>query len=114
MAVQVTTDILWTDGMFASSETNPGVIVAAVSNPATIYDSDYEFVKVQRNPLIEGTEFYDYIYSTDGTTLLDLYKIPFIHRVNSNGTYDLYINIPTTRTKYINRVAGTLRDDLAS
>ena len=50
----------------------------------------------------------------DGNTLMDLYAIPFIYTINSNNTYDLYINIPTTRTKYINRIAGTLRSDLAS
>jgi hypothetical protein len=45
---------------------------------------------------------------------MDLYAIPFIYRINSNNTYDLYINVPTTRTKYINRIAGTLKDDLTS
>ena len=61
--------------------------------------------------MIEGTEFYDYIYDQDGNVLLDLYAISFIYLVNSNNTYDLYINIPTTRTKYINRIAGTLKSD---
>ena len=42
---------------------------------------------------------------------MDLYQIPFIYRINTNNTYDLYIYVPTTRTKYLNRVAGTLKDD---
>lgn len=66
------------------------------------------FVKAQSNPLIEGTEFYDYIYDQDGNVLMNLYEIPFIYRINTDNTYDLYINVPTTRTKYLNRVAGTL------
>ena len=51
------------------------------------------------------------IYDQDGNTLMDLYAIPFIYRINTNNTYDLYINVPTTRTKYINRLAGTLREN---
>ena len=43
--------------------------------------------------------------------MLDGYATPFIYRINSNNTYDLYINIPTTRTKYLNRIAGTLKDN---
>jgi hypothetical protein len=97
--------------MYAYAETNPGVITAAVSNPATIYDSEYDFLKSQRNPSIEGSEFYDYITDSDGNVLMDLYAIPFIHRIRSNNTYDLYINIPTTRTKYLNRIEGTLKPD---
>lgn len=56
------TDILWTDGLLAGSDSNPGIVTCAVSNPATIYDEDSVFTKAQRNPSIEGTEFYDYIY----------------------------------------------------
>ena len=93
---------------------NPGFITGAVSNPATIYDDDNVFTKSQRNPSLEGTEFYDYIYDQDGNALMDLYSVPFIYRINSNNTYDLYINVPTTRTKYLNRVAGTLKDDLTT
>lgn len=113
-SIQVSTDILQTQGMVVDSDSNPGIITAAVSNPATIYDDDNVFTKSQRNPLIEGTEFYDYIYDQDGNALMDLYGISFIYQVNSNNTYDLYINIPTTRTKYLNRVAGTLKSDLTS
>lgn len=40
--------------------------------------------------------------------------MPFIYQVNSNNTYDLYINVPTTRTKYLNRIAGTLTPDLTT
>lgn len=97
--------------MVAGSDANPGLVTAAVSNPATTYDSDYVFLKSQRNPSIVGTEFYDYITDVDGNPLMDLYSIPFIYRVNTNNTYDLYINVPTTRTKYLNRIAGTLKDD---
>lgn len=110
-SILTSTDILWTDGMVAQIDTNPGIVTAAVSNPATIYDDDTVFTKSQRNPSIEGTEFYDFIYDQDGNTLMDLYAIPFIYRINSNNTYDLYINIPTTRTKYLNRIAGTLMDN---
>ena len=110
-SVLTSTDILWTDGMVAQTDTNPGIVTAAISNPATIYDDDNVFTKSQRNPSIEGTEFYDFIYDQDGNTLMDLYAIPFIYRINSNNTYDLYINIPTTRTKYLNRLAGTLTDN---
>lgn len=110
-SLQVSTDILWTDGMLAGSDANPGLVTAAVSNPATTYDSVYVFLKSQRNPSIEGTEFYDYITDADGNELMNLYAIPFIYRVNTNNTYDLYINIPTTRTKYLNRMTGTLKDD---
>ena len=113
-SIQVSTDILQTQGMVVDSDANPGIITAAVSNPATIYDDDNVFTKSQRNPLIEGTEFYDYIYDQDGNALMDLYGISFIYQVNSNNTYDLYINIPTTRTKYLNRVTGTLKSDLTS
>ena len=113
-SVQVSTDIVQADGMFATSETNPGIVSAAVSNPATTYDDDFVFVKSQRNPLTDGTEFYDYIYDTDGNTLMDLYQVPFIYQVNTNNTYDLYINIPTTRTKYLNRISGTLKSDLTT
>lgn len=95
----------------AGTDTNPGIISAAVSNPATTYDDDNVFTKSQRNPSLSGTEFYDFIYDQDGNTLLDIYSVPFIYRINSNNTYDLYINVPTTRTKYLNRVAGTLKDD---
>ena len=110
-SILTSTDILWTDGMVAQTDTNPGIVTAAVSNPATIYDDDTVFTKSQRNPSIEGTEFYDFIYDQEGNTLMDLYAIPFIYRINSNNTYDLYINIPTTRTKYLNRIAGTLKDN---
>ena len=110
-SVLTSTDILWTDGMFAQSDTNPGIVTCAVSNPATIYDDDTVFTKAQRNPSIEGTEFYDFINDQDGNVLMDLYAIPFIYRINSNNTYDLYINVPTTRTKYLNRLAGTLKDN---
>ena len=110
-SILISTDILWTGGMFAQSDTNPGMVTCAVSNPATIYDDDNVFTKSQRNPSIEGTEFYDFIYDQDGNTLMDLYAIPFIYRINSNNTYDLYINVPTTRTKYLNRLAGTLEDN---
>ena len=110
-SVLVATDILWTDGMVAQTDSNPGIVTAAVSNPATTYDDDSVFMKSQRNPSIEGTEFYDYICDGNGTALMDLYAIPFIYRINSNNTYDLYINVPTTRTKYLNRIAGTLKED---
>lgn len=90
------------------------MITAAVSNPATTYDDDSVFTKSQRNPSIEGSEFYDYIYDQKGNALMDLYQIPFIYIINSNNTYDLYINVPTTRTKYLNRIAGTLKDDLTT
>lgn len=110
-SILTSTDILWTDGMVAQTDTNPGIVTAAVSNPATIYDDDTVFTKSQRNPSIEGTEFYDFIYDQEGNTLMDLYAIPFIYRINSNNTYDLYINIPTTRTKYLNRLSGTLMDN---
>lgn len=110
-SVQVSTDILYTDGMFMDGGDNPGFITAAISNPSTSYEDDHTIIKVQRNPLIEQTEFYDYIYESSGKVLLDLYLIPYIYRINSNNTYDLYINIPTTRTKYLNRIAGTLKPD---
>ena len=110
-SILTSTDILWTDGMFAQTDTNPGIVTCAVSNPATIYDDDTVFTKSQRNPSIEGTEFYDFINDQDGNVLMDLYAIPFIYRINSNNTYDLYINVPTTRTKYLNRLAGTLTDN---
>lgn len=110
-SVLATTDILWTDGLLAGSDTNPGIVTCAVSNPATTYDDATVFMKSQRNPSIEGTEFYDYIYDQEGNVLMDLYAIPFVYRINSNNTYDLYINVPTTRTKYLNRVAGTLKDN---
>lgn len=110
-SILTSTDILWTDGMFAQTDTNPGIVTCAVSNPATIYDDDIVFTKSQRNPSIEGTEFYDFINDQDGNVLMDLYAIPFIYRINSNNTYDLYINVPTTRTKYLNRLAGTLTDN---
>lgn len=113
-SVQVSTDVVQADGMFATSATNPGMVTAAVSNPATTYDDDAIFIKSQRNPSIEGTEFYDYIYEQNGDVIMDLYQIPFIYQVNTNNTYDLYINVPTTRTKYINRMAGTLKSDLTS
>ena len=113
-SVQVSTDILYTDGMFVDADSNPGLITCAVANPATTYDDDQVFLKAQRNPLLIGTEFYDYIHDTKGNVLMDLYAIPFIYRVNSNNTYDVYINVPTTRTKYMNRIAGTLKDDLTS
>ena len=113
-SVVVSTDILQSGGMIVDADTNPGFITAAISNPATMYDDDTIFIKSQRNPSIEGTEFYDYIYDENGNELMDLYAIPFIYRLNSNNTYDLYINIPTTRTKYLNRIAGTLNSDLTS
>lgn len=59
--------------MVAETDTNPGLVTAAVANPATTYDSDYVFTKSQRNPSIEGTEFYDYIYDQAGEVLMDLY-----------------------------------------
>ena len=71
-------------------------------------------MKSQRNPQIEGTGFYDFMYDTEGRVLMDLYQIPFIYQVNSNNTYDLYINVPTTRTKYLNRIAGTLKPDMTT
>ena len=113
-SVLVSTDIVQADGMFATVDTNPGIVTCAVSNPATMYDDDQVFIKSQRNTLIEGTEFYDYIYDQNGNALMDLYQVPFIYQVNSNNTYDLYVNVPTTRTKYLNRMAGTLKPDLTS
>ena len=111
VSVLASTDILQTGGMVAQSDSNPGIVTCAVSNPATIYDDQTVFIKSQRNPSIEGSEFYDFIYDQDGNTLMDLYAIPFIYRINTNNTYDLYINVPTTRTKYLNRIAGTLREN---
>ena len=111
VSVLASTDILQTGGMVAQSDSNPGIVTCAVSNPATIYDDQTVFIKSQRNPSIEGSEFYDFIYDQDGNVLMDLYAIPFIYRINTNNTYDLYINVPTTRTKYINRLAGTLREN---
>lgn len=113
-SVTVATDILQTDGLTIASDVNPGFITCAVSNPATTYDNDRVFVNSQRNPSLEGTEFYDYIYDQDGNEIMDMYQIPFIYRINSNNTYDLYINVPTTRTKYLNRVTGTLKPDNTS
>ena len=113
-SVQVSTDILYTDGMIVEQDTNPGFITCAISNPATTYDDVNVFSKSQRNPSLEGTEFYDYIYDQDGNELMDLYKISYVYRINSNNTYDLYINVPTTRTKYLNRIAGSLNDDLTT
>ena len=110
-SIQVSTDVLLADGMPVNSDENPGIVVCAVSNPATVYDSGYVFLKSQRNPLIEGTEFYDFIVNEGGDVLMDLYQIPFIYQVKSNNTYDLWINVPTTRTKYLNRVSGTLTYD---
>lgn len=110
-SIQVSTDILPTQGMAVNQDSNPGFVTAAVSSPATSYDSETTYVKSKRNPSLSGTGFYDYIYDTNGNVLLDLYSIPFIYRINSNNTYDLYINVPTTRTKYINRLAGSLRAD---
>ena len=107
-SIMVSTDILKTDGVALNKDSNPGFVTCAVSNPATQYDDDNVFVKSQSNPLIDGTEFYDYIYDQDGNELMNLYEIPFIYRINTNNTYDLYINVPTTMTKYLNRVAGTL------
>ena len=97
--------------MVAGTDTNPGIVSAAVSNPATIYDDDSVFTKTQRNPTLSDTEYYDFIYDQDGNTLMDIYSIPFIYRINTNNTYDLYINVPTTRTKYLNRIVGTLKDN---
>lgn len=114
VSVLASTDILQTGGMVAQSDSNPGIVTCAVSNPATIYDDQTVFIKSQRNPSIEGTEFYDFIYDQDGNTLMDLYAIPFIYRINTNNTYDLYINVPTTRSKYLNRVAGSLNADLTT
>ena len=112
-SVVANTDIvIGKDGMALGSDSNPGMVAIAVSSPATTYEDDTIIGKSQRNPSIDGTEFYDYIYrQSTMETLLDGYAIPFIYRVNSNNTYDLYINIPTTRTKYLNRVACTLKDD---
>ena len=107
-SIFVSTDILKTDGVALDKDSNPGFITCAISNPSTQYDDDNVFVKSQSNPLIDGTEFYDYIYDTDGNVLMNLYEIPFIYRINTDNTYDLYINVPTTMTKYMNRVAGTL------
>lgn len=113
-SVTLSTDILLTDGMTLGYDENPGFVSAAISNPATIYDDDNVFIKSQRNSSLEGTEFYDYIYDQDGNQILDLYSVPFIYRVNSNNTYDLYVNVQSTRTKYLNRIAGTLKSDLTS
>ena len=110
-SITTSTDIMWTDGMVAQTDSNPGIVTCAVSNPATIYDDQTVFIKSQRNPSLEGTEFYDFIYDQNGNTLMDLYAIPFIYTISSNNTYDLYVNVPTTRTKYLNRVAGTLKDN---
>lgn len=104
----VSTDVLQTSGIALDKDSNPGFVTCAVSNPSTQYDDDNSFVKAQSNPLIAGTEFYDYIYDQDGNVLMNLYEIPFIYRINTDNTYDLYINVPTTMTKYLNRVSGTL------
>ena len=110
-SVQVSTDILYTDGLVMDGDANPGFVTAAISNPSTTYDNAQVIIKAQRNPQIESTEFYDYMYDSNGNVLLDLYLLPYIYRINSNNTYDLFINVPTTRTKYINRIAGTLKPD---
>ena len=110
-SVQVSTDVLQVSGMVVDAKSNPGFITAAVQNPSTSYDNLTKIVHVKRNPSLKGSGFFDYIYDINGNVLMDLYSIPFIYRINSNNTYDLYINVPTTRTKYLNRIAGTLRSD---
>lgn len=113
-SVIVSTDILQSDGMVKTYETNPGFVSCAVSNPATTYEDESVYLLSQRNSLLDGSEFYDFIYDQDGNVLMDLFSVPFIYRINSNNTYDLYINVPTTRTKYLNRITGTLNPDLTS
>lgn len=113
-SVLASTDVLDVDGMTLGTDLNPGFITAAVSSPSLMYEDDQTYPKSQRNPSIEGTEFYDFVYDQEGNILMDLYSIPFMFRIHSNNTYDLYINVPTTRTKYMNRISGSLNPDLTS
>lgn len=114
-SIQASTDVLPSDGYVLEGSQNPGMVSIAVSNPATAHDDDTVYGKAQRNPELEGTGFYDYVYvESTATALLDGYAIPFIYKVHTNNTYDLYVQVPTTLTKYLNRVAGTLTDDLTT
>jgi len=112
-SVVVYKDVISNATVVSTSDANPGVVFAAVSSPICKFDDNWS--KAQIASVIKNTEYYDYFYRSTvnaaGSTvlqdMLNLNHLPFIYRLNSDSTWDLWINIPSTMTPYLNRIEGT-------
>jgi hypothetical protein len=97
----------------STAEQNPGVVFAAVNSPTTKYDTSW--YKAQVSSPIVDTQFYDYFYKKEVSpagleiikNVLNLNHLPFIYRHNTDNTWDMWVNIPSTMTPYMNRIVGS-------
>ena len=113
VSVVVDKQVFGSGTVICAAEQNPGVVFAAVQSPITKYDSTWQKTQLA-SPLVD-TRFYDYFYKKDtapnGSTLLsgmlNLNHLPFIYRFNTDKTWDMWVNIPSTMTPYMNRVVGS-------
>ena len=113
-SVLVVKDALINGTVISDSASNPGVVFAAVDSPMIRYDSN-SWERTQVANVIKNTAYYDFFYKTRVNAagsdvlsdILNLNHLPFIYRVNSDATWDLYVNIPSTMTPYLNRIEGT-------
>ena len=113
VSVLVDKQVFGNGTLICSADENPGVVFAAVQSPITKYDETWKKAQLA-SPLV-NTQFYDYFYRSDtapnGATLLsgmmNLNHLPFIYRFNTDKTWDMWVNIPSTMTPYMNRVVGS-------
>ena len=113
VSVLVDKQVFGNGTLICSADENPGVVFAAVQSPITKYDETWKKAQLA-SPLVD-TQFYDYFYRSDtapnGATLLsgmmNLNHLPFIYRFNTDKTWDMWVNIPSTMTPYMNRVVGS-------
>ena len=97
----------------STAEQNPGVVFAAVNSPTIKYDTSW--YKAQVSSPIVDTQFYDYFYKKEVSpagleiikNVLNLNHLPFIYRHNTDNTWDMWVNIPSTMTPYMNRIVGS-------
>ena len=97
----------------ATAAENTGLVFAAVNSPITKYDNTWTKVQVAA-PLSE-TNYYDYFYQTEVTpngvqllkNILNLNRLPFIYRQHTDHTWEMWVNVPSTMTPYLNRVVGS-------
>ena len=113
VSVIVDKQVFGSGSLLCDADKNPGVIFAAVNSPITKYDTTW--IKGQLASVLVDTPFYDYFYKMELapngsqllTHILNLNHLPFIYRHNTDNTWDLWVNIPSTMTPYMNRIVGS-------
>lgn len=113
VSVIVDKQVFGLSSLICEGDKNPGVVFAAVNTPITKYDTTWEKIQIA-SPLVD-TQFYDYFYKRETapngaqllTNILNLNHLPFIYRQNSDHTWDMWVNIPSTMTPYMNRIVGS-------